>query len=175
MGHLTSLKPSMRIRSIALFAALRWWRLPIREEKNLLSRLEYTLRGRNAIVNIFELWVGMAGILSGIIFFVDPLAISGNVLSKQIGFGLAVLWNILYFICGFLIWYGLLRPSPRWEVVGLLTMGSVTAINGVSIISFFGLRGVATASISISLSVAAWVRGIYVFRAVLKWAEHVPR
>jgi hypothetical protein len=139
----------------------------------LPDRLARTVRGRNAVMNVFELWVGLAGIVSGFIFFYDPAAIDHNALAQTIGFGLAATWNVLYFISGAMIWYGLLRPSPRWEVIGLFMLGSATAISGVAIVSFFGMRGAATASTLFALAAAAWLRGGFVYKAVLKWAKRV--
>src|SRR3954462_2343856 len=95
---------------------VRFQEIPERKEMTLPDRVARTLRGRNAVLNIFELWVGLAGVVSGVIFFYDPAAIDNNALAQTIGFGLAATWNIMYFISGLLIWYGLLRPSPRMEV-----------------------------------------------------------
>jgi len=158
----------------ALYAAFVCRRYLIRKEMTLPDRLARTLRGRNAVLNIFELWVGLAGVVSGVIFFYDPAAIDNNALAQTIGFGLAATWNIMYFISGLLIWYGLLRPSPRMEVTGLFILGSATAISGVAIISFFGMRGAATASTLFALAIAAVLRGGFVYKAVLKWAERAP-
>lgn len=137
----------------------------------MAERLQKTLRGRNALLNLFELWVGLAGVISGLVFFYDPLSISNNALAHTITFPIAAAWSVSYFFSGLIIWYGLLRPSPRWEVAGLILLGSATAIEGVAIISYFGLRGAATASTLISLAVASWLRSGFVYKAVLRLAD----
>jgi hypothetical protein len=134
----------------------------------MTDRLQRTLRGRNAILNIFELWVGLAGIITGVVFLYSPASIDNNALSKTIGYLLSAGWNLSYLLAGLLIWLGLLRPSPRWEVVGLYLLGSATAINGVAITSYFGLRGVATASTLFALGIASWLRASFVLKTALR-------
>src|SRR5258706_13320593 len=117
------------------------------------------------------MWVAFAGIVSGIVFFSSPASIDGNAISQTIGHGLSFAWIVGYFSAGVGIWYGLLRPSPRWEVGGLFILGSATSVNGIAILSIFGMRGVATASTLLTLTVAAWIRAVFVLRAAIRLAE----
>lgn len=137
----------------------------------LLVSLERTLRGRNAILNIFEMWVGLAGIIAGVVFIYSPASLDRNALANTIGYKLAATWTIAYMLSGGGIWYGLLRPSPKWEVAALWILGTATAANGVSILSIFGLRGAATAATLISLTMAAWARAWFVQAAALRLAR----
>lgn len=131
-----------------------------------MKRLSQTLRGRNALINVFELWVALAGIVSGIYYFVDPNSLQRNSVANQIGNHWAEVWSWLYFCSGVMVAYGLLRPSPRVEVAGLSILGSTTAVNAVAITAVFGTRGVATIATLATLTVASWVRAILVYRAV---------
>lgn len=137
----------------------------------IVRRLQRTLRGRNVILNIFEMWVGLAGIISALVYLYDPTAINKNALAVTLGHELAAFYNIAYGIAGLVIWFGLLRPSPRWEIVGLYILGGTTAANGLSIVSVFGLRGVATSSTLLALTVAAWIRAGFVMRTALRLVE----
>lgn len=132
---------------------------------NIIAQLQRSLRGRNALLNIFEMWVGMAGIITGIVFFYDPASINRNALAVVIGHTLSVIWNLSYFLSGLMVWYGLLRPSPRVEISGLFLLGASAGTNGIAIESIFGLRGTATAMTLISLCAASWVRASFVYTA----------
>jgi cytochrome c oxidase assembly factor CtaG len=135
------------------------------------DRLQRTLRGRNALINVFELWVALAGIITGLVFFYSPASIDKNALALTIGHTFAATWSISYFIAGLVIWYGLLRPSPRLEVAGLFVLGSATSVNGIAILSIFGLRGAATSVTLLTLTAASWIRALFVMRASLHLAE----
>lgn len=141
----------------------------------LLARLDRTLRGRNAILNIFELWIGLAGMISGAVFLYSPASIDHDALARTIGYGLAATWTIAYMLAGVGIWVGLLRPSPRWEVAALWILGGATAANGISILGIFGLRGAATAVTLISLTSASWARAWFVQAAALRLAQESQR
>lgn len=141
-----------------------------------VSRLQRSLRGRNVLLNIFEMWVALAGIIGGAVFFYSPASIDNNALSQTVGWDLSAAWSISYFLAGIVIWYGLLKPTPRWEIVGLFLLGSATSVNGVAISSVFGLRGAATATTLLTLGAAAWLRASFVMRTALRLVEesHVP-
>jgi len=137
----------------------------------LVARLDRTLRGRNAILNIFELWIGLAGIISGIVFLYSPASIDHDALARTVGYGVAATWTIAYMLAGAGIWVGLLKPTPKWEVASLWILGAATAINGVSIIGIFGLRGIATAVTLISLTSASWARAWLVTASALRLSQ----
>ena len=137
----------------------------------MIARLEASFRGRNALLNVFEMWVAFAGVVSGIVFFYAPASIDNNSLSQIVGYWLSAAWNISYFIAGLMIWFGLLRPSPRWETAGLFLLGGATGVQAIAIDSIFGLRGAATATTLFALTVAAWWRASYVVRTAVKLAE----
>lgn len=136
-----------------------------------MAILRKTLRGQNAVENIFEVWLALAGILSGFVFFYEPAAIDGNALSRTIGYWPSLAWTVAYFASGVLLIYGLFRVSPRWEIFGLFLYGSAAVANGLAIINVFGTRGVATTALYLSLSAAAWVRAVWVWHVVLQLAE----
>lgn len=137
----------------------------------MVIRLQRTIRGRNALLNLFEMWVALAGVISGLVFFYSPASIDHNSLSVIVGYWPSVVWNIAYFAAGLMIWYGLLRPSPRWETVGLFLLGGATAVNATAIGSVFGLRGAATATTLFALTFAAWLRASFVVRTAVRIAE----
>lgn len=130
--------------------------------------MQRTLRGRNALLNVFEMWVALAGVISGIIFFYAPASIDRNALSLIVGYWPSAVWNVAYFTAGLIIWWGLLKPSPKWEIVGLWLLGGATAVNAIAIGSVFGLRGAATALTLLALTVASWLRASFVFRSALR-------
>lgn len=131
-------------------------------------RLHASIRGRNIILNVFEMWVALAGVISGLVFLISPSSIDKNALAQTIGSNLSAIWTLSYFAAGLIIWYGLLRPSPRWEIAGLYLLGGATAINGLAISSIFGLRGVPTAATLLALTVASWLRASFVMRTAIR-------
>jgi len=136
-----------------------------------VDRLQLTLRGRNALLNVFELWVALAGIITGFVFFYQPSSIDHGSLAQTIGYTLAAVWSVSYFCSGVIIWFGLLRPSPRVEIAGLWLLGSATSVNGIAILSVFGLRGAATSVTLFTLTFASWIRALIVMRASLRLAD----
>jgi hypothetical protein len=135
---------------------------PSRIAAYAITEMQTTLRGRNALINVFELWVGLAGIAAGIVFFYSPASIDNNSVAHALGHTVAMIWIIGYTIGGVLLWYGLVRPSPKWEVVGLWMLGTATAWNGIAILEFFGMRGTASAATLLALTVASWIRALIV-------------
>lgn len=135
------------------------------------ARLQRSLRGTNMLLNVFEMWVALAGVISVVVFFYDPASIDKNALSQTIGYDFSAACNVAYGIAGAIIWYGLLKPSPRWEIVGLFLLGGTTAINGLAIISVFGLRGTPTALTLLALTAASWLRASFVMRTALRLVE----
>jgi hypothetical protein len=144
--------------------------VPARVVAGVFDRFRQTLRGRNVLLHVFELWVGLAGIISGIVFFYRPASIDQDALTQTIGRTPSAVWIVGYMLSGAVIWLGLLLPSPRWEVVGLWLLGTATAINGVAIVDIFGFRGVATASTLFALTVASWLRALIVQADTLRLA-----
>lgn len=136
-----------------------------------IDRLQLTLRGRNAVLNVFELWVALAGIITGVVFFYQPSSIDHSSLTQTVGYDFAAAWSISYFCAGIIIWFGLLRPSPRVEIAGLYLLGSSTSVQGIAIFSVFGLRGAATAVTLFTLTMASWIRASIVMRASLRLAD----
>lgn len=137
----------------------------------LVDRLQLTIRGRNAMLNVFELWVSLAGVITGLVFFYSPASVDKGALAQTIGHALAAVWSVAYFTAGLTIWFGLLRPSPRLEIAGLSLLGSATSVNGIAILSVFGLRGAATSITLFTLTFASWIRASFVMRASLHLAE----
>ena len=133
----------------------------------IVGSLQRTLRGRNALLNLFELWVGLAGIIAGIVFFYSPASINHDVVTAVVGEDVAAIWVFGYAIAGAMIWWGLLRPSPRWETSGLWLLGTATAVNGIAVLDVFELRGTATAALLFALTVASWLRALVVGAAAL--------
>lgn len=145
--------------------------MPARLLTRELEQLRSSLRGRNLVLHVFEMWVGLAGIVAGIVFFYSPASINHSAITQTIGYHAAAVWTIGYMIAGLLIWFGLLWPSPLWEVVGLWLLGSATAMNGIAVIAVFGLRGTATVSILLTLTAASWLRALIVQADTLKLAN----
>lgn len=135
---------------------------PSRLAAHLVNELQTTQRGRNTLINVFELWIGLAGIIAGIVFFYSPAAIDRNAVTLTLGHTTATIWISGYTIAGLLLWYGLVRPSPKWEIVGLWLLGVATAWNGLAILNIFGLHGTASATTLLALTIAAWTRALIV-------------
>ncbi len=133
-----------------------------------LQPLQRTLRGRNAILNAFELWIALAGIIAGILLAYTPGSIDGNALAKIIGRNEAIGYTTAYAIAGLMIWVGLLKPTPRWEIAGLWILGAGAAANGIAIVSVFGIRGGFAALTLFALTIAAWIRALVVTSAALR-------
>jgi hypothetical protein len=144
--------------------------LLVRVSGGFLDRIRLTLRGRNALLHVFELWIGLAGVISGIVFFYRPASIDQDALTRTIGRTPSAIWIVGYMAAGAIIWFGLLRPAPRWETAGLWLLGSATSINGIAILDIFGWRGVATASTLLALTAAAWLRALIVQADTLRLA-----
>jgi hypothetical protein len=142
----------------------------VRVSGGFLDRIRVTLRGRNALLHVFELWIGLAGVISGIVFFYRPASIDQDALTQTIGRTPSAIWIVSYMVAGAIIWFGLLRPSPRWETAGLWLLGAATSINGIAILDIFGWRGVATASTLLALTAAAWLRALIVQADTLRLA-----
>lgn len=131
----------------------------------VLLRLLVTTRGAQARTHAFELWVGLAGFVSGVVFAYAPASLDGNALAHTIGYPLAAAYTVAYAAAGVMIWWGLLRPSPAWEVAGLILLGAGTAANGVAVLATFGMAGVATSLTLIALAAAAAARAWLVYHA----------
>lgn len=139
----------------------------------IVHGLRRTIRGRNSVLHVFELWVGLAGMIAGVVFFYQPASITRDAISISIGHTASEIWVIGYMIAGFLIWYGLLRPSPKWEVAALWLLGSATATEGLAIIDVFGWRGAATSATLIALTLASWIRALIVQSDTLRLSDVV--
>lgn len=119
------------------------------------------------------MWVGLAGIISGVVFFYNGVSPSGNAVELTIGRSLATAWYIGYFIAGLIVCYGLLRPSPRWEVAGLSLLGGATSINAVAILSHYHSSGIATGVTLFALALASWLRAEFVYLAIRRLIEEI--
>lgn len=142
--------------------------------QRIIQHLSASTRGRNLVVNVFEMWVGLAGILTGVVFFWKTASIESGAVDVAVGHNVAIIWNVGYFVAGLLIWWGLLRPSPRWEVVALWGIGTFTAIESIAIWALFGLRGSASAILLLALAAASWTRATIVTNAALRLTEGAP-
>lgn len=138
---------------------------------SLVTRMRQTLRGRNAVFHVFELWVGLAGMISGIVFFYQPASLDHSSLSQVVGRNFAVGWVLGYMVSGATIWFGLLRPSPRWETVGLWLLGGATAANGIAIAYVYGWRGIPTAATLVALTLASWLRALVVYVDTIRLSD----
>jgi hypothetical protein len=131
-----------------------------------------SLRRTNAELNVFELWIAIAAIVGSLFYFIDPDALLSASVSKEIGSqALAFLWNAGYLASGLGLLYGLLKPSPRIELVGLWLVAATTAINGVAILTAFGNKGAATTVTYFTLSIASLVRARVLYRTARDLAD----
>lgn len=144
--------------------------MPARIFDGMLTRLERTVRGRNAIVNGFELWVGLAAISAGIVYLYDPSSVDQGAVAAAIGHTASVVWVLVYTIAGIAMWYGLMRPSPLWECLGLWLLGTATCVESITVFGIFGIHQFAPALILLALTPAAWGRALYVQQATIAMA-----
>lgn len=149
--------------------------MPARILNGALARLDRSLRGRSAILNGFELWVGLAAISTGIVYLYDHASVDQGPVAHEIGHAASVGWMLAYTAAGLAIWYGLLRPAPLWEVIGLWLLGTATAVQAITILGLFGLHQTVPALILLALTPAAWGRALYVQRGALELAETYRR
>lgn len=121
---------------------------------------------RNLTLNLFEAWVAFSALLAGILYFAQPNSLNRSALGQEVGYHLALVWSIMYAAAGSAILYGLLRASPRIEVVGLIILGTATAITGIAVTTVFGWLGIGSITTSLTLTAAAWARAVIVWRRV---------
>lgn len=145
--------------------------MPARLLNGGLTRLERTVRGRNALFNGFELWVGLAAISAGVVYAYDPSSVDQGAVAQGIGHAASVAWVLVYTASGIAMWFGLLRPAPMWEVLGLWLLGTATAVEAITVVGIFGIHQIVPALILLSLTPAAWGRALFVQQATLKLAE----
>lgn len=109
------------------------------------------------VANVFELLIVVLTTIANVVY----LANRGAFLQTSLGKATQpydLFWTVLFLVGGVFVTFGLLRPSPRLEVMGLFTFGAGVIANAVAITSVAGVPGVAPAAGYIGLVLASAVR-----------------
>jgi hypothetical protein len=114
-----------------------------------------------AFAHVFELWLGIAAILSSVTFFVSPESRERS----SVGMALSpydLLWTVGYGSGGLLIVYGLFRTRPRFEAAGLSLIAAASALQAIAVLVVRGLPGTAAAAVLLAVAVACAIRVVTV-------------
>lgn len=113
--------------------------------------------------HVFELLIGVLTVVSALTFFASP----GDLARTPIGHAVHpfdTAWNALYLGGGILVAVGILRPSYRLELAGLLFLSSAIAGAGAAIALEVGTRGASSISIYAATAAACIVRITVILR-----------
>lgn len=116
------------------------------------------------IANAFELVIAALAILSTVAYVVYPESASASAVGRALHPYDAV-WIFGYGIAGLGITVGLVRPSPRLELAGLVLMGAAMTINAVAVVSLRGSHAVLPLLSYLAVGIACYVRGYGIVRA----------
>lgn len=114
--------------------------------------------------HVFELLLAALGVLAALGFFFEPGELAHTAIG-QAAHPFDYAWNVLYAAGGALVVAGLVRPSYRLEVAGLVMFGAAVIGAGVALVAYRGHNGLASFAIYLATGGACFVR-IYVIRAV---------
>lgn len=117
----------------------------------------------------FELLIAVLAAVSALAFFLDPGALARSPIGRTVHpFDTA--WNVLYLAGSALVVAGLVRPSYRLEVAGLLMLSSAIATGAVAVIAVRGVAGASSITIYVAAAAACLVR-VRVIQAVERAVE----
>jgi hypothetical protein len=109
------------------------------------------------IINIFEVWVASAALISGVTYLIGK----GSIASKAVEVlapDLVVMFSLLYAAGGLLVLWGLWRGSPPWETAGLALLATGITIVALSLFAILGKEGATSAILQVGLVVACLIR-----------------
>ena len=105
----------------------------------------------------FELLIAVLAAVSALAFFLDPGALARSPIGRAVHpFDTA--WNVLYLAGSALVVAGLVRPSYRLEVAGLVMLSSAIAAGTVAVVAIRGAAGVSSITIYVAAAAACLVR-----------------
>lgn len=82
--------------------------------------------------HVFELSLAIVAMVTAATFFASPDTLEHSAIGRAVHpFDYA--WNGLYIVGGFLIVIGLVRPSHRLELAGLIMFGSAITVAGIAL------------------------------------------
>lgn len=140
----------------------RWTDVPIGQDRRNV-RLSYLK------ANAFELMFAVAAAVAGSSTLINPSINGDQAIGAVLGFA-GLIWAALYLIGGMLIVFGLIKPSVRCEVAGLILLALGILANAAAIVGERGWVGLTTAVFYVGWAVAAYIRA----RLVLRIAR-IPR
>lgn len=120
-------------------------------------------RATDLLAASFELWIALAAIVTAATYVIAPELLKFSALGREVDV-LGVVWSAMYAGGGLSIFYGLLRPSLRFELAGLCLLGTAAAVNAVAIYALCGPSGLGSSLTYASLLPACAMRGYLVWR-----------
>lgn len=115
--------------------------------------------------HVFELLLAVLSVLAACAFFFDPDALRRTAVGEAVHpFDWA--WNVTYMIGASAIIFGLLRPSPRFEALGLWFLSGAIATNAAAVVVLRGTAGLATIATYAAVVAAFHVRVRVIQRAI---------
>lgn len=112
--------------------------------------------------NAFEAWAALAAVLTGLVFLLEPQALSTSAVASA--GALAVLWGVLYAGGGLLVLVGLWVPSARFELAGLALFSSSAMVDAVALALTRGPAGIRVLLLYLGFVAASAMRGFLVLR-----------
>lgn len=114
--------------------------------------------------HVFELLLAALAALAALGFFFQPDELARTAIGRAVHpFDYA--WNVLYLTGGVLVTAGLVRPSYRLEVAGLVMLGAAIAGAAAALLAYRGANGLASLAIYTAAAGACFVR-IHSIRAI---------
>jgi hypothetical protein len=113
--------------------------------------------------NAFEAWAALAAFLTGLVFLLEPQALSNSAVASSAG-ALAALWGLLYAGGGLLVLIGLWVPSARVELAGLALFSSSAMVDAIALALTRGPAGIRVLLLYVGFVAASAMRGFLVLR-----------
>lgn len=129
------------------------------------------LRNSYLIANAFELFVALLAIVAAISYLLDPQNLSNGTIG-HVQFPDA-LWFGLYGVGSILVVIGLVRISPRIEVMGLCLFCASVLIQALAIAQLRGWPSAASIAIYTGFAIASILRSYVLVKAVVVYRHDV--
>jgi hypothetical protein len=133
------------------------------------SRARRLYRSQNAI----WLWLGVATVLGGVAYFIDPSTADASAVGQLLDGPVKTFYYALLGIGGAVIFYGVWRVEPRSEIIGHLFVGISVFITALAIII---VAGVAVSGLTLlGIAIANAFRIYYLWSIAPRRGDELPR